>query len=154
METARTRATLGELAPRQSLTVTSSSVRVPRSGQFIRLDTHRWVVVVVVVRMGAALARGTFTSRRSAHCQDHVAFVLEEEGSVFTGDCVLGCGSTVFTDLAVYMKSLESLLACTWAATRICVCCSLFGIGITLTRGPSAASVAQNRVPRAWTRGS
>ena len=41
---------------------------------------------------------------------------------MFTGDCVLGCGSTVFTDLAVYMKSLESLLACTWAAARyVCV---------------------------------
>eukprot|EP00899_Mesostigma_viride_P007886 jgi/Mesvir1/17099/Mv07535-RA.2 len=30
---------------------------------------------------------------------------------VFTGDCVLGCGSTVFDDLSTYMASLRRLLA-------------------------------------------
>ena len=34
------------------------------------------------------------------HCEDHVALVLEEDGSVFTGDCVLGAGTAKFNNLA------------------------------------------------------
>ena len=42
-----------------------------------------------------------------------MSFVLEEESAVFTGDCVLGCGTTSFDDLGVYLRSLELLSACT-----------------------------------------
>lgn len=49
------------------------------------------------------------------HAQDHLCFVLEEEGSLFSGDNVLGVGTTVIPphggDLLDYMNSLERLLA-------------------------------------------
>ena len=45
------------------------------------------------------------------HTQDHAYFVLEEEGSVFCGDAVLGQGTTVFEDFADYMSSLHLLLS-------------------------------------------
>jgi glyoxylase-like metal-dependent hydrolase (beta-lactamase superfamily II) len=49
------------------------------------------------------------------HAEDHLCFVLEEEGSLFSGDNVLGVGTTVIParggDLRQYMDSLERLLA-------------------------------------------
>ncbi|KAK4686295.1 endoribonuclease LACTB2, partial [Tremellales sp. Uapishka_1] len=46
------------------------------------------------------------------HTMDSVSLVmLEGEKGVFTGDTVLGQGTTVFTDLAAYMTSLKTLLA-------------------------------------------
>ena len=38
-----------------------------------------------------------------------MSYVLKEEQAIFVGDCVLGAGSTVFTDLHSYMASLEAL---------------------------------------------
>ncbi len=47
------------------------------------------------------------------HCPDHLCFVLEEEGAVFSGDNVLGIGTTVIPaesgDLSQYMDSLAKL---------------------------------------------
>ncbi|OCF32731.1 hypothetical protein I317_02095 [Kwoniella heveanensis CBS 569] len=50
--------------------------------------------------------------RTPGHTQDSVSLVmLEGEKGVFTGDTVLGQGTTTFLDLASYMTSLRTLLA-------------------------------------------
>ncbi len=48
------------------------------------------------------------------HARDHLCFYLEEERALFTGDLVLGAGTTVIPqdggDMALYLESLEQLL--------------------------------------------
>lgn len=49
------------------------------------------------------------------HASDHLCFVVEEDRAIFTGDLVLGRGSTMITypdgDMAAYFASLQKLAA-------------------------------------------
>ena len=49
------------------------------------------------------------------HSADHLAFLLAEDGAVFTGDLILGRGSSMVTypegDVAAYLDSLDRLAA-------------------------------------------
>jgi glyoxylase-like metal-dependent hydrolase (beta-lactamase superfamily II) len=43
------------------------------------------------------------------HSEDHMCFVLEEENAMFTGDNILGHGTSAVEDLPTFMKSLQKM---------------------------------------------
>ncbi|CAG8624789.1 16809_t:CDS:2, partial [Dentiscutata heterogama] len=59
-----------------------------------------------IYQTDGANLRAIFTP---GHSEDHVAFYLEEENALFTGDAVLGVGTTVFESLNEYMTSLQKM---------------------------------------------
>ncbi|HLH76191.1 MAG TPA: MBL fold metallo-hydrolase [Candidatus Binataceae bacterium] len=64
-----------------------------------------------IVKVAGATLRAIFTP---GHAPDHLCYYLEEEQALFTGDVVLGAGTTVIPDdsgdLSQYMDSLRRLL--------------------------------------------
>ena len=65
-----------------------------------------------VVRAGNLNVTALYTPGHSA---DHLCFLLAEDGAVFTGDLILGRGSSMVTypegDVAAYLRSLDRLAA-------------------------------------------
>ncbi len=65
-----------------------------------------------IVRVGNLNLTALYTP---GHAADHLSFLLAEDGAVFTGDLVLGRGSSMVTypegDVAAYLRSLDRLAA-------------------------------------------
>ncbi|TME19819.1 MAG: MBL fold metallo-hydrolase [Chloroflexi bacterium] len=64
-----------------------------------------------IVTAGKVRLKALYTP---GHASDHLCFLVEEDRAVFTGDLVLGQGSTMITypdgDMAAYLRSLEKLI--------------------------------------------
>ncbi|KAI8934143.1 hypothetical protein NX059_008898 [Plenodomus lindquistii] len=43
------------------------------------------------------------------HSEDHMCFILKEENSMFTGDNILGTGTSAVEDLGIFMSSLQKM---------------------------------------------
>lgn len=79
---------------------------------------ERYAVEITPIDDGAVVATEGATLRAvhtPGHAEDHLCFMLQEERSLFSGDNVLGVGTTVIPtrggDLREYLDSLERLLA-------------------------------------------
>ena len=81
------------------------------------IDEHHEVAITPIgegsiVRTEGATLRAIHAP---GHAEDHLCFILEEEGALFSGDNVLGIGTTLIPgqggDLRQYLNSLDRLLA-------------------------------------------
>jgi len=65
-----------------------------------------------IVRVAALNLTALYTP---GHSSDHLSFLLPDDGAIFTGDLILGRGSSMVTypegDVAAYLQSLERLAA-------------------------------------------
>jgi glyoxylase-like metal-dependent hydrolase (beta-lactamase superfamily II) len=61
-----------------------------------------------VIQTEGATLKCMFTP---GHADDHCSFLLDEEQCLFSGDHVLGFGTTVMTNLFDYMESLEKMIS-------------------------------------------
>ncbi|XP_055548572.1 beta-lactamase-like protein 2 homolog [Wyeomyia smithii] len=76
--------------PRSDATESFSKVSTLKNGQVFDIEGAKLEVV-----------------HTPGHTTDHVIVVLREEQAVFSGDCILGEGYTVFENLDDYIKSLQ-----------------------------------------------
>lgn len=61
-----------------------------------------------IFKVDGATVRAVHTP---GHAEDHMCFVLEEERAMFTGDNVLGHGTSAVEDLGLFMASLQKMFA-------------------------------------------
>jgi glyoxylase-like metal-dependent hydrolase (beta-lactamase superfamily II) len=76
----------------------------------------KYPLTLVPLRDGDVIEGAGYTLRAihcPGHAQDHICFLLEEERALFTGDVILGVGTTVIPvdggDLAQYLATLRKL---------------------------------------------
>lgn len=79
--------------------------------KFLRPEAEAFPDSVVVhdIKDGQVFSTGDTTVEciyTPGHADDHLVFYMKEEDCLFSADNVLGQGSTVFTDLKLYMESL------------------------------------------------
>ncbi|KAL1591784.1 hypothetical protein SLS60_011783 [Paraconiothyrium brasiliense] len=71
----------------------------PEEGQQDIFDGQKFVVEGATVR----------ALHVPGHSTDHMCFILEEEKAMFTGDNILGHGTSAVEDLGIFMGSLEKM---------------------------------------------
>ncbi|KAH6614737.1 beta-lactamase-like protein [Chaetomium sp. MPI-SDFR-AT-0129] len=73
-------------------------------------DEGSWTHARIVDGQQFRVEGATLTAVHTpGHTPDHVVFFWDEEGALFTGDNVLGHGTSVFGDLGQYVSSLEKM---------------------------------------------